>query len=198
MSFPGTVSTEHKKRKLITAIICISITFLLLGCTTHQNEIRAYAVGNLNWKMVEGCGYENCDPMVDYLTGDDTTIRLEFDKMQHFFVIRITFISNVNRPIVFDPKNLKIMLKDEGILKPRVFSCSYTMWDLDYLRISPSLQNPVNVKNDCFLLFFDHPGLSLDEEVIMDINSALSSSGKQLVVPLIYFRKNPGKPLGSG
>ena len=94
--------------------------------------------------------------------------------------------------VVYIPSYLTVKLGHGEVLKPKVFTCSYTIWDLDYLRTMPSLLGKVPVNNSCYLLFFDHSPPAKNDEAEMNLNVALSSIGKRMDIPLIYFRKNVG------
>lgn len=177
--------------------LLISISFFSFGtgCAARQKEIRAYIEENPIWKMVENCGYENCLPMVDFLTGKDISTRLEFfkDQRNQFFVVHTEF-TTVQDKFEFNPSAVKIKLSNGETLKPKGFTCSQTVFDLHYLRSNPSLQGPMHVREgDCFLLFFDRPVPQVEEELVMNIDEALTANGRSIDVPLIYFRKNVAK-----
>ena len=81
------------------------------------------------------------------------------------------------------------------LLKPKAFTCFYTISDLEYLRSRPSLEETFSVnKQDCYLLFFDHPPLKTGEEAVMNINDALALQGRRMNVPLIHLKKAVGAP----
>jgi len=174
-------------------ILLVGFSFFALSCSPVQKEIRAYTDQNPDWKMVENCGYERCYPMVDFLTGQDIALEVIFDenKKQQFFIIRTTFTS-VNIQFQFNTSNVVVTTENRERLKPKGFTCSYTIANLRYLRSKPFLQGEIPVKpGDCYLLFFDHPAPPKDEELTMDMNEALTANGKPIGMPLIRFRKNP-------
>ncbi|MBI5197067.1 MAG: hypothetical protein HZA19_00495 [Nitrospirae bacterium] len=180
------------------------------SCALHEflggryKEIRAYIDRNPNWKIVENCGYENCQPMVDFLTGENITAKIEFfkDNKNLFFDILLNF-TNVNETFEFNTESIFVRLGNGMNLNPKVFRCGKTKEEIDYLlqpahserdllRLKPSLQGSISIMNlDCFRLFFDYPPPSIEEEIVMNINSALTLKGKPIEVPLIHFRKNP-------
>lgn len=179
--------SKHYFFIFITCLVSFS-----LSCSGPQKELRAYIEPNPHWKMVEACGYEGCRPMVDFLKGKDVTFRVEFDRdnEKQFFIVQTMFTS-VSNEFEFNPSNITIMLKNEETLRPKVFTCSHTIWDLHYLRSNSPLQGPVSIKElDCFLLFFDHPAPEVGEELMMNINEALTENGRSIGIPLIHFRKN--------
>ncbi len=133
--------------------------------------------------------------MVDFLASKDLKLRLEFDndwQTKRYFVIRTLFAS-IKSQIEYNPSTITVKLRNDVVLKPKVFTCSYTLWDLNYLRSAQSLQGSVPVEmNSCYLLFFDHEQLSNDEEAEMNMNEAITSNGASIGIPLIHFRKNIG------
>ncbi len=187
-------------KQLVKYPLFVSLFFssivLLQGCSlpVRQKDFRAYADDSSTWKMVEHCGYENCEPIVDFLTSEDLAIRLEFDnddRTQHFFGIRTSFVP-ISAQYEFNPSTITVKLKNGEVLKPRAFTCAYTIWDLNYLRTTQSLQGSLPVKlNTCYLLFFDHEQLSFTDDADMSINDAITSNGVSLGIPLIHFRANP-------
>jgi hypothetical protein len=173
---------------------------MLSGCTpaaSIQKEIRVFIEQNPGWKINEKCADDDCTMLVDFLTGKNMTIRVELDndrQTKHFFIIRTEFTS-LKYQAQYTPSNIKVKLKNGETLKPKVFTCYYTISDLEYLRARPSLEGsfPLN-KLDCYLLFFDHPALGAGDEAIMDMNEAFTVSGKKLDVPLVRFLKDPKAP----
>lgn len=205
--------------KYYVCVFLMSLASFILSCSAPQKEVRAYIEENPNWKMVEACGYESCGPKVDYLTGKDIEIRVEFDrgnKNDHFDVhVWFRFVKN---DFEFDPSNVHFELGKGETLTPKVFRCRFTDKErkyllslrseretanklyLDFLRSRPSLQGPIFLKksvkddtDDCFWFFFDQPAPSLEEEVTMNFNKALALNSQPIDVPLVHFRKNVGK-----
>jgi hypothetical protein len=169
----------------------------VLSCSASQKEIRAYIEPNPHWKIIEVCGYEHCDPMIDILKGKDVAFRVEFDRGNdgEFFIIQTIFTS-VNNQFEFNPSNVMVKFKNEEILKPKGFTCSRTIWDLQYLRSNTSLRGPIPIKEgDCFVLFFDRPipQVQVEEELVMNLGEALLENDRSIGVPLIHFRKSVGK-----
>ena len=180
------------KRGLIS--ILVSCFALIMGCTAAQKEIRASIEQDPEWRMIQNCGYEGCTPTVDFLIGKEMTIRIECDndwQTKQFFTVGVSFDSFVPE-LDFYPSRVTIKMGDGEVLMPKGFSCSYTISNLEFLRSHPELQEPLNVKKrDCFLLFFDHPALSVDEEVVMYMDQAVTSKGTPIRLPPITFKKNP-------
>ncbi len=181
--------------------VLLSMTvFLINGCaarTVNHKEFRASIQENEFWKMMEKCTDEDCTVNVDFLTGKAITMRVELDndaQTGKFFIIRTEFTAVRNQGI-FTPAALTLRLDNEKALKPKVFSCYYTIADLEYLRSRPSLEGsfPVN-KLDCYLLFFDHPALSSGSNPVLYLNDALKSNNKSLNIPPVYFKKDASTP----
>lgn len=173
---------------------------MLSGCTpatSIQKEIRVFIKQNPDWKIAEKCADDDCTMLVDFLTGKNMTIRVELDndpQTKHFFIIRTDFTS-LKYQAQYTPANIRVKLKSGETLKPKVFTCFYTISDLEYLRARPSLDGsfPLN-KLDCYLLFFDHPALIAGDEAVMDMNEAFIFNGKRLDVPLVRFQKDLKAP----
>jgi len=182
----------HRSFKLLFLLLLP----LVFGCTTTakiSNEILVSMENNPDWKMVEKCGDEDCNAMANFMTSKNMTIKITLDndsQTHQFFIIRTDF-TVIKYQAQYTPSNIDVTLNNEEMLKPKVFNCYYTISDLEYLRSRPSLEGsfPVN-KLDCYILFYDHPALSEKDEVVMNMNDALSVSGNQLAIPLIHFRKN--------
>jgi len=177
-----------------------SIMFITFGCASapmSQKEMRAYIDRVPGWAMVEKCGYENCAPMVDFLTSNNMTVRIEFDNDQQtrqFFMIKTEFIT-VKRAYQFNPSNLSIQISTEPVIKPKVFTCYYTIWDIQYLRDRPSLEGVLPIQaQDCYLLFIDHAAPSANDNLILNLTDAITVNGLHVDIPLIHFRKNAASP----
>lgn len=191
----STIITYKIRLKYLHLVLAVYIIFQSYGCAVSQKEIRAFMsdkTGKPGWQMVEKCGYQGCNPVVDFLTSKDMTIRIECDndwKTKKYFIIR-TFFDSISKQVEYNPSTVTVKFKNGTVLKPKAFTCSFTEWDLNYLRSQPSLQEQVSVSKDsCYLLFFDHPALAKGEEIEMNMNNALSSNGKSLDIPLVYFKK---------
>jgi hypothetical protein len=176
---------------IFQSVLLIAAISHIVGCKIPQKEIRAYIDFNPHWKMIENCGYQGCYPMLDFLTGKEATIIFEFDKNKPYSVIKITFLSLSDKQIIFDPTYVSLTLSNSEVIKVKVFSTLDPTWYLQDISTSPSLKSPISVKEyDNYLIFFDYTTAVLDKELILDIDNSLSSKGKPLGVPLIYFRKN--------
>jgi hypothetical protein len=173
---------------------------MLSGCTPAakiQKEIRVSIEQNPDWKIAEKCADDDCTMLVDFLAGKNMTIRVELDndpQTKLFFIIRTEFTA-LKYQAQYTPANIRVRLKSGEILKPKVFTCFYTISDLEYLRARPSLDGSFLLnKLDCYLLFFDHPALTAGDEVVMNMNEAFTINGKGLDVPLVRFRKDLKAP----
>lgn len=190
------------------ALTCGMIVLLIMtGCASavkQRKEVGASVETNQKWKMKEACGSEDCDMLVDFLVGADMTMRIEFDndpQTKQFMMVRTDF-SAIKKEITYAPSAVTLALADGSLLKPKVFSCYYTIWDVASLRARPSLEGTFllpkqdsllffydRTKQDCYLLFFDHPAFSNGEEAVMDLNNAFTIDGKKIGMPLIHFKK---------
>jgi hypothetical protein len=147
--------------------------------------------------MLESCGYEGCTPMVDFLSAKDIRIRIEaFNhiKNPNLFLIRVGFVGKdfytlKSDEYEFEPSAVTVKLSNGTVLKPKGFTCSYTRWDKQYLQSAPAIERAMTMKrNSCFLLFFDYPPLSVEEEFTMNIYG-LKRLGQPESIPTVYFRK---------
>lgn len=169
---------------------------LLSGCTPAASipkEIRVSIEQNPAWKLDEKCGDDDCTTLITMLTGKNMSIRVELDhdrQTKQFFIIRTEFTS-IKYQAQYTPSNISVKLMSGETLKPKVFTCYYTISDLEYLRSRSALHGsfPLN-KQDCYLLFFDHPSLGAGDTAIMDMNEAFTMSGKRMDVPLVRFQKD--------
>lgn len=175
------------------------IVTLLQGCIPQDHIIsRPTIEKNPEWEMVESCGYEGCRPMVDFLSATDIRIRMEaFNHEQEIFVIRVSFVGTdfytLKSPQLdeydYDPSAVTVKLSNDTVLKPKGFMCSYTKWDKQYLQSASAIDGSIPVKkNSCFLLFFDYPPPSVEEEFTMDLNG-LKRNGNSVEIPTVFFKK---------
>ncbi len=186
-------------RSQIFVLLCMA-AFLIGGCaskTMNHKEFKASIEENQTWKMTEKCADEDCTMNVDFLTGKTMTVRVELDndaQTKKFFIIRMEFTAVRNQGI-YKPAAVALRLDDKETLKPKVFSCYYTIADLNYLRERPSLEGsfPVN-KLDCYLLFFDHPALSAGNNAVLHLDNALMVNNKRMEIPPITFKKYSSMP----
>jgi hypothetical protein len=81
-------------KKHIVVLLAAALFVHLFGCSPKvlvHKEIRGSIEQNPSWKMSEKCGDDDCTVMVDFLTGKDMSLKIEFDNDQqtkHFFIIR--------------------------------------------------------------------------------------------------------------
>jgi hypothetical protein len=183
-------------RRHLFVVLGATLLLYICGCApavSVHKEIRASIERDPYWKIQEKCGDDDCTVLVDFLTGKDMTIKIEFDNDQQtkrFFIIRTDFTS-VTTQAQYNPTNSVAKLSTGETLKPKAFTCYYTINDLEYLRARPSVEGSFPVrKSDCYLLFFDHPILSEKDELILNLNDVFSVSGKRLQVPQIRFKKS--------
>ena len=186
------------KKKNVFPWYILVVLLSISGCASTpviQKEMRAFIERTPSWNVSEKCGYEPCAPMVDFLTRKNMAIRIEFDndpQTKQFFMIRTEFIT-VRDQSRYNVSNITLLLNKRDTLKPKVFTCYYTIWDLQYLRERPSMDGPLPIqKQDCYLLFFDHAALSANDEAILNLNDAITEKGLHIDVPLIHFKQNPG------
>ncbi|MFZ3116257.1 MAG: hypothetical protein WA133_14375 [Syntrophales bacterium] len=170
---------------------------LLHGCARDHIISRPTIEKNPQWEMVESCGYEGCTPMVDFLSSKDIRIRIEaFNHVRNpnLFVIGVGFFGLdyydlKSDEFTFDLSLISAKLSNGMILKPKVFTCSYTIWDLNHMRSKPSLGGQIRiVDNSCFTLFFDYSPPSVEEEFIMNLGG-LKRKGQPAEVPMVIFKK---------
>jgi len=160
----------------------------LLSCGGAPLEIRAFIDNNPKWKMLENCGYQGCYPMVDFLTSEVATIRIEYDEGYHKedFNIKI-FISELHQPLSFNPSKLKARFVNDIELMPKGVRFGL---DKNQMRANPSLQESVLLKKyDGFHLFFDHSALVVGDGFTLDFNNAFTLNGIPVDVPVIYLKR---------
>ncbi|MBI4825122.1 MAG: hypothetical protein HY807_01680 [Nitrospirae bacterium] len=179
--------------KSIRLILVLLFIAMLSGCIRRDHIISRPIINfNPNWTMVEECGYEGCLPMVDFLTSKDMKIRIQsFNHMENIglFLVTVDFFSKNNSEFSFNHSDVIVKLGDGTVLKPKGFTCSYTRWDLEYLRSAPPLSGSIPIsENNCFLLFFDYPSPSVEEEFEMNLDG-LKRNGEAVEVPTVYFKK---------
>jgi hypothetical protein len=182
----------------IYCLLVMVLSITLQRCASDHIISRPTIEKNPDWQMVESCGYEGCTPKVDFLSSNDIRIRIEaFNSgiRPPLFVIKVEFVgidffSFKSSQFTFDSSAVTVKLADGKILKPKVFTCSYTIWDLQRMRSKPSLmgQLPIVGDNSCFILFFDYPPPSVDEEFLLNLDG-LKRGGQYIEVPAIFFRK---------
>jgi len=171
---------------------------MLHGCARDHIISRPTIEKDPDWKMVESCGYEGCTPMVDFLSTRDIRIKIEaFDRgiKPQLFVILIAFVGSdffylKSKEFSFDPSAVTVGLISGKTLKPKVFTCSYTIWDLQHMRSKPSLSGQIPITNDnsCFVLFFDYPPPPVEEIFTMHIEG-LKKKGIPINIPTVIFKK---------
>lgn len=178
------------------ALLVSTLLLCICGCATTvpiHKEVRASIEQTANWKMSENCADDDCSVLVDYLSSNDLTFKIEFDNDQqtkHFFIIRTDFTVVKKSQVQYNPTKSVVKISTGETLKPKAFTCYYIINDLEYLRSRSPLEGSFPVKkSDCYLLFFDHPVLSGKDEVVLNLDEALSIAGKRLDVPLIHFKK---------
>jgi len=179
-------------RLLFYCVLFVCMQFSSGCAASQQKNVRASTQPSDDWQMYEDCGYEGCEPMVDFLKGPDITFKAEFDEGRNssFFIIRLNIISLHEKSLQFYPPNVYVILPSGDKLTPKVFTCSNTIWDLSYLRTQPSLLAARSLsQNDCILLFFDHPFRTVESGLVLNVEDAIVSYGKSIGVPLIKFKK---------
>lgn len=181
-------------------ILVLLFLSMLSGCVQDYVLSRPIIKQNPYWEIVEGCGYEHCGPMVDFLSSSDIRIRIEARynyTREKIFVIEASFLdtdfytltSPKSDEYEFDSSAVMVKLGNGTVLKPKGFTCSYTRWDLEYLRSAPPLSGSIPIsENHCFLLFFDYPTPSVEEEFTMNLDG-LKRNGEAVEVPTVYFKK---------
>ncbi|HUL01217.1 MAG TPA: hypothetical protein VLX29_10235 [Nitrospirota bacterium] len=184
-------------KNCLLAVSFLIVCSAVFGCASApiaQKEIGAFIEPTPGWTMVKKCADEECALMVDFLKSNSTTIRIEFDndrQAKQFFIIRTEFIT-VRNQCRYNLSDITVQLNHRDTLKPKVFSCYYTLWDLQSMRNRPSLEGSMLLnKEECYLLFFDHAALSDNDEAVLNINDAFTILGSHVDVPLVHFKKNP-------
>jgi len=160
------------------------------GCARVSRPTSIASIqDNEYWKIVEGCGYENCYPLVDYLLGNGLQIRIEpSPEEKELFIIRLNFLSTTNSELVFNPTAVKVKHSNK-VLIPKPFTCSYTMWDKKYLRDAMPLTGKIPIsKNSCFLLYFDVLPPSIEDTFSIDIHG-LYYGNQEVIIPEVVFNK---------
>ena len=174
----------------------MAFSVLIQGCAKDHVVSRPTIENNPNWEMVENCGYEGCTPMVDFLSAKDIRIRIEsFNHLlrPNLFVLRVMFVGTdydelKSDQYKFNTSDTSMTLMDGTILTPKVFTCSHTIWDKNYLQSTPSMKGRIRLSdNNCFLLYFDSPPPTVNEEFTMAING-LTKSGQHVDIPDITFK----------
>ena len=172
------------------------LKFLLLlgslhGCIRTDHVISRPTIRDYSgWKMIENCGYEHCDPLVDFLTTEDVSIRIESlnDAPRTIFVIRVLFIPKNRNEVAFNPSVVSVKRADGRTLAAKGLPCR-TIFDISHLRSARPITGPVQIdKLDCFYLFFDSPPPSVEEEFTLKLAGVIRK-GQALEVPDIIFRK---------
>jgi hypothetical protein len=147
-------------------------------------EVRAVIEPTPSWKMVESCGFERCYPMVDNLIGKDISIRIVSNEATKAYVMRMEF-SSIKSPMIFNASNVK-GISDSANVNARIYYCDAPLLNYSSMRTASALNNGVSItKNECFLLFFDHPAFLTERVVTLDMTDALLLDGKPLNVPLV-------------
>ncbi len=165
---------------------------LLQGCHVPQKEFRAEIGNTSKWKMVEKCGYEHCYPMVDFLTSNEVTMRLELarDDKRRFFVIQACPTSE-NKGIELIPSNITARINAGPILTPKVFGSENFRWDLRYLQNQSSLLGifPVTATPSCYWLFFEKQPITENDRIEVIFTEAITLEGKAIDTPTVEFKK---------
>lgn len=171
--------------------IVILVLMLMFGCD-HQTIISKPFVSPSNeWEMVEDCGTEACNPLADYLIGDNVKIRI--DTSNHYndeiFTIDLLFYSMNNSNFYFDPTKTKVTLNNGEIIQAKPFYCRYTIRDIKFLREKVPVTGSKSIDdNFCFRLFFDTTPPSVDETFEMKI-TGLTKGNTPIDLPTIFFNK---------
>jgi hypothetical protein len=139
--------------------------------------------------MEKRCGYEGCGSLVDYLVGNDMSIRIEAYNDIGIFLIRVYFLYPNKDALRFSPSSATVEVGDRQIIRAKGFQCAHTIMEEDNLRSAPPLIGSVDITdNACFLLFFDAPAPSVEEQFILRLQG-VTRSGRKVDVPELFFRK---------
>jgi len=145
---------------------------------------------DLGWKITHGT--VRGVVQTDLLTSSVTTIWMDVfkDTENQFFRI-LTDFKEVNSNLVYNPSRVTVRLSTGEILRARGFLCSEfdPKVDLQGLRRHPQIEEILVNRNTCYYLFFDHSPPTIEEEIIVYMNDSLTSNGKKVDVPPIYFSK---------
>lgn len=108
---------------------------IFVGCAVPQKEFRAHMIEeNPNWKMLENCGYESCNPKVDFLAADEIKVRVEFDKDSRDKTLSVlSGFFPANEGFAFDPTIVRFKINNREIITPRVFPCGFTEEEVNKL-----------------------------------------------------------------
>jgi len=184
--------TINRSRRWYVFIILVWVAFV--ASCTHHPGLKAYAGNNPDWKMIEHCFGEGCHARGDFLIGHGGNIYIQFDEPSnkqfstlsiHFGMLRKT-LGDFEIPLDFNPSKVLVRLPNGEMLMPKAFPCRRTIYELDYFRSNPGIEESSSVKEgDCFLLFFDR--YVNPKEITLDITEALVSTAKPINVPLIHF-----------
>lgn len=177
----------------------LSTAYLLcggfLGCVSSSQStvrMRAYIQNNnQGWKTVQrkvGGILE-----IDGLKSDRVTIWLDLFRGRdgQLFQIMCEF-KDFRGNAAFDPSRVMVRLGNGIVLRAKGLACSDVSMkdDVASLRSRSPISEPVFLKeNDCYDLFFDHPGSSLSEEIVLDMNDSFALQGNPVDVPPVVFRK---------
>lgn len=202
----GCVPNKIIRGEMIKIFVhCLALIFfigLLQGCIPQDHIIsRPTIEKSPDWEMVESCECEGCLPMVDFLSAGDIRIRIQaFNHMKspNLFLITVGFLGKdfyelKSDEYEFDSSAVTVKLSNGMVLKPKGFTCSYTKWDKQYLRSASAIEGAMPIqKNSCFLLFFDYPPPSVEEEFVLNLKG-LKRKGKTVEVPIVLFKKGTSR-----
>jgi hypothetical protein len=173
-------------------LFCLTLLLSVLeGCALVGEDYVSIPTihDSQSWKIEKRCGYEGCTPMVDYLTRNDMSIRIEAYNHEGIFLIQVVFLSDDTRQLRFNPSSATVEIADHRIINAKGFQCAYTITEEDNLRSAPPLVGPVRIAdNACFFLFFDAPPPSVEEQFIFRLEG-ITRSERPVHLPEMVFRK---------
>ena len=174
-------------------ILFFLIPAFLFGCGfTAKPKSVATIRENNDWKIIEDCGYENCYPLVDFITSKDLQVRIEAHNKTNkdFFIITIAFQGDTKDEYEVDPYGFSLRFKNEKLI-PKAFTCSYTIWNRQYLMNTDPLVGIISIKeNSCYLLFFDRPPPPVEDNFSFCIEGLYKQGNREFFPEIIFTMKN--------
>jgi hypothetical protein len=180
-------------------VICAHLISLLVlsACgTANQSSYGPTIRGASGWNLAQECGYEHCYPLVDFLSREDVSLRIELlwgNREKFPFLILIRFDEKRKGDFTFDASLSTVKFDDGRILQPKGLSCSGTFTNFSYLRSTPGVQGAISaMKSACFYLFFDRPLHRVDEQFTLTLEG-VTKRREPVKIPEIVFRNRVSK-----
>ena len=134
-----------------------------VGLSEKPEGYRWSSYATQGWEIKENCGFEGCYPLVDYLKGEDISIRFDLFNTVHdakgeHFSIRLTFDAPIDKICTYNPTNTILIYKRKRISPYRYVTHGTTKIDSNENRIIPferySTKIPRYESNSLLVLLF--------------------------------------------